>query len=258
MASSALSSRPRVVEAGRRALVPGGGVEHDGALGRPPQRPRRRVRRPLHRGAPFGRPVGVGDGNAEALGEAGNVLGRPLVAEGTDQGVVRIVGQLGRGQNEGQRLPDVVEVGRSGRPHVREEARGGEPARRGKGDGRARHQRRAPAGHQRVGVEQRHGEVADVRRLERVHLRHDRPDAGQAALAAQAGLRRAGGPRGEEEIAERLGCHRAVGHRPPAWPTHTRPRCRCPALVSSTSTRSLVRPTSPSASPMREPSTRGR
>ena len=61
-------------------------------------------------------------------------------------------------------------------------------------------------------MEQRHGEVADVRRLERVHLRHDRPDAGQPALATQARLRRARGPRCEEEIAEGLRRHRAVGH----------------------------------------------
>ena len=59
-------------------------------------------------------------------------------------------------------LPDVVEVGRTGRPHVGQEARGGEAARRGEGERRARHQRRPPAGHQRVGVEERHGEVAHV------------------------------------------------------------------------------------------------
>ena len=74
-------------------------------------------------------------------------------------------------------------------------------------------ERRAPAGHERVGVEERHGEVADVLGLECVHLRHDGADAGQPALAAQAGLGRAGGARGEEEVAERVGRHRSVGHR---------------------------------------------
>ncbi len=98
---------------------------------------------------------------------------------------------------------------------------------------------------ERVGVEQRHGEVADVRRLEGVHLRHDGADAGQAALAAQAGLGRAGGARGEEEIAERLGGHRTVGHLRRVRRRVGVERALRPAAVSSTSTRSLVRPTSP-------------
>ena len=61
-------------------------------------------------------------------------------------------------------------------------------------------------------MEERHGEVADVFGCQRVHLGHNGPDAGQPALAAQAGLGRAGGTRGEEEVAERLWGHRSIGH----------------------------------------------
>ena len=136
----------------------------------------------------------------------------PLVAERAHERIVGVVGPLGRGQDVGQRLPDVVEVRRAGRPHVGQEARRGEPARGGQGEGRAGHQRRAPARHQRVGVEQRHGEVAHVGRGEGVHLGHDGADAGQPALRAQARLGRTGGPRREEQVAEGLGRDRGIGH----------------------------------------------
>ena len=71
-----------VVEAGRRALLAGGGVEDDGSLGCDAQGARGRVGRADHRGAALGRPVGIGDHDIEALGESGDVVDRALVAEG--------------------------------------------------------------------------------------------------------------------------------------------------------------------------------
>ena len=51
-------------------------------------------------------------------------------------------------------------------------------------------------------MEKRHGQVAHVVVGEREHLGDDGPDAGEAPLAAQAGLGCAGGSRGEEQEAE--------------------------------------------------------
>ena len=101
-------------------------------------------------------------------------------------------------------------------PDVDEELAGAEPLPQRSGG--AGGECRRPAGHQRVRMEERHGHVADVVRRELVHLGDDPADAGQSALAAEAGLR---GPRGtgrEQEQAEALLGHahrRLVGQGSP-------------------------------------------
>ena len=62
----------------------------------------------------------------------------------------------------------------------------------------------AHAGHQRVGVEERHGRIADVVGGQLEHLGHGRADPGHATLAAQAGLGCPRGTRGEQQVPERL------------------------------------------------------
>ena len=202
MASSALSRRPSLVEHGPRALLAGLGVDDHGAGQGPPERPARGVRRALDRRPALGRAVGVLDGAAEPLGEPGHVgLGR-LVAEAPAQRVVGVVGALGGGQDVGEGLAHVVEVGDAVAADVGQELGGAEPL--AQGGGGAGGQGRGPPGHQGVGVEERHGQVADVVGGELEHLGHDGPDAGQASLAAQAGLGRARRARGEQQEAERV------------------------------------------------------
>ncbi len=67
-------------------------------------------------------------------------------------------------------------------------------------------------------MEEGHGQVAHVLGHQRVHLGHDAADAGQATLAAQAGLRRARGAGREEEVAQAVGRHGALHHVDGAGP----------------------------------------
>ena len=175
-----------------------------------PQRAGRRVGCAGHGGAPFRRSVGVGHRDIEALGEAGHIVGRTFIAKDVEQRVVGIVGLFGGGQDVGQGFADVIEVGGAGRPYVGQEGRGGEPTRRREREGRSRHEGRGPARHEGIGVEERHGEVADVCAPEAVPRRQALTDAGHPALAAQAGLGRPRGSRGEQQIAEGPGRDRSI------------------------------------------------
>ncbi len=86
---------------------------------------------------------------------------------------------------------------------------------------------RRPGRHQRVGVEERHGHVADVVGGQLEHLGHGRPDPGHAALAAQAGLGRPRRARGEQQVPERLlGDAGLWPGRGVARPPPRRPACR--------------------------------
>ena len=156
------------------------------------------------RRAALRRSVGIGYRAAEPFGEPGDVRARPLVAERPDERVVGVVRPLRRGQDVRQRLADVVEVRHAEPADVRQEAGRREPPvgrQRGRRPGR---QRRAPSSHQRVRVEQRHRQVADVVRSQLVHLGDDPPDASQPSLRAPARLRRPRRARREQQVAEAL------------------------------------------------------
>ena len=189
-----------LVERRPRALLAGVGVEDQGAGKRTAERPPGSVGCALDCCTPFGRSVGVLHRAAEPLDEPCHVgLGR-LVSECPAQRVDGIVGELGGGQDVRERLPDIVEVGHPVAPDVDEELRGAEPL--AQGDGGSGGQGGRPTGHQRIGVEERHGQVADVVAGQLEHLGHDRADAGQSPLAAQAGLGGPRRPRGEEQQAQ--------------------------------------------------------
>ena len=74
-------------------------------------------------------------------------------------GLSCVVGLFGRGQNVGERLADIVHIGGAVAADVVEEVRRRELRRRHR---RAVGHRHAPARYQRVGVEQRHRQVAGV------------------------------------------------------------------------------------------------
>ena len=109
---------PLVVEAGRRALQPRVGVEHDRSLGGHAQGAGRSGGRAQHRGPALGRAVVVDHGAAEAAGEAVDVGLHRLVAEHETQRVLGVVGPLGRGQDVREGLAHVVEVGDAEAAHV--------------------------------------------------------------------------------------------------------------------------------------------
>ncbi len=191
-----------LVEEGPGALLAGLAVHDHRAREGTAQRAAGGVGGPLDGRPALRGPVGVLDGAAEPLGEPRHVGLRRLVAETTAQGVLGVVGVFGRGQDVGQGLAHVVEVGDPVAPHVDEELAGAEPI--AQGGGGPGGQRRRPSGHEGVGVEERHGQIAHVVGAELVHLRHDGADPGEAALAAEARLGCPGRPRGEEEQTEAL------------------------------------------------------
>ena len=111
MASSALSRRPLASNTarGHSSPVSGSTIMVPGRAR--PERAPGGVGRALDGRTALGRAVGVLHGAAEPLGEPGHVgLGR-LVAEAAPQGVVGVVGVLGGGQDVGEGLAHVVEVG---------------------------------------------------------------------------------------------------------------------------------------------------
>jgi hypothetical protein len=209
MASSALSRRPSRSNSARGALLAGVGVDDQGARERSAEGATRGVRCALHGRPALGGAVGVLDRAPEPLGEPGYVGLGGLVPERPAQRVVGVVGELGRGQDVGEGLAHVVEVGDPVPPHVDEELGGAEALaqrhRRPGGEGRR------PPRHQGVRVEERHRQVADVVLGELEHLGHDGTDAGQPPLAAQACLGRPRRPRGEQQQPERLLGHPGLG-----------------------------------------------
>ena len=163
-----------------------------------------------HRG--LGRAEAVHDVAVEAARELLDVPVAGLVAERDAQRVVGVVGLLGRGQDVGQRLADVVHVRRAVVPDVVEEPGRREPRRH---DRRAAARRDRPAGDDRVGVEQRHRDVADVVAGERepvdqVGAREQRED-----VRDLDGLGLAAGARGED--------HHERVHRADLGVRHERP-----------------------------------
>ena len=179
MASSALSRRPLASKTARGHSSPVSALIDHGAGDGPPQGPSGGVRGALHRRAPLGRAIGVLDGAAEPFGEAGHVGFGRLVAERPAQGVVGVVGPLGCGQDVGQGLADVVEVGDAVPSDVVEELRGTEPLAQDRvrpgGEGRG------PTRHEGVRVEERHGQVADVVLGQLEHLGRRWSRSGRAA-----------------------------------------------------------------------------
>ena len=137
----------------------------------------------------------------ETLAEAVAVADRGLGAEGALQRVLGVVGSLGRGEDVGDRLAHVAELGGAEAADVVDEGRGAEAG--AGGDGRAHQHRRPPKRHQRVAVEQGHGAVADV--IGRVAVAGTRHlgDAGQPALRAAHRLGHARRPRREDQEEER-------------------------------------------------------
>ncbi len=99
------------------------------------------------------------DLDTEAARELLDVLVVGLVAEGDAQRVVGIVVAFRGGQDVGERLADVVHVGRAVVSDIIEEVARREPGRHDRGAG---NHRGCPPGDDRVGVEQGHGHVAGV------------------------------------------------------------------------------------------------
>jgi hypothetical protein len=174
----------------------------------PAERTGRLARHALDRDRALRRAVGVDHLAAEALREALEVVLRALVAERDLQRIIGVVGALGRGEDVGERLADVVEERDAVLPHVRQEARRREASAQ-------RHRRaavhgRSPAGHQLVRVEQRHRLVADVAAADAA-VRADVPrDPGEALLGADRRLRLAGGAGGEDQQIGRARIERGV------------------------------------------------
>ena len=132
-----------------------------------------------------------------------------LVAEDVAQRGVGVVGLLGCGQHVGERAPHVVPVGHAVAPYVGEEARGREPPACGQRDRGPADDRRRPARHEAIGVEEGHGQVAARVGPELVALHHGVPDDDHAPLRAAARLGRARRSRREDEIAQ---AHVAARH----------------------------------------------
>jgi len=121
------------IEAGDGTLVTGGGVDDGGVGGGPAESTPGRVGCALDDGTTFGGAVGIDDAAPEARGEAGQVVLGPFVAEDPGQRVVGVVGPFGGGQDVGEGLTDVVEVGDAVTPDVGQEARRREAAAGGQG-----------------------------------------------------------------------------------------------------------------------------
>ena len=137
----------------------------------------------------------VEDPATEARGEVGDVAVGGLVAERRPQRVVRVVRLFGRGQHQGQRLADVVHVGRAVAPDVGEEPRRRELRRRHRRAAAGRHR---PARRDAVGVKQRHRQVADVVGRD-VELRDQAgPAHHRHSVGERHGLRVAAGARRED------------------------------------------------------------
>ena len=150
----------------------------------------------MHRPA-LARPVPLHQPAAEPLLEGGPVGARRLGPEPLPQGIVGVVGTLGRGEHVGQRLPHVGEPSGPVPPYVGQETRCAEPpAERHR---RPHRQRRRPQRHDGVAVEERHRAVADVVALEAVPGGRPPGYGGQPSLCAPHRLRIARRSRREEK-----------------------------------------------------------
>ena len=109
----------------------------------------------------------VPDGGAETPTEFGDVAFGRLVAERNAKRIVGVVGTLRSRQNVGQRLADVIHIRRTVTAQIIEQSRGRERRRCHR---RPRRQRHRPTGHQRIGVKQRHRQIADIGRGDRKSL----------------------------------------------------------------------------------------
>ena len=203
----------RLVELGHQALLEILWVEHHGPLKRcATEGTLGRISGPRHRGPALGRSVGIVHRAPEPVGEPVDVVDGGLVAEAGPQRGVGVVRSLLGGQDVGERLSHVVEIGDAVAPHVLDEAVGGEAPAAGECHRAPSGNAGPPSGHQRVGVEERHGHVGDVLGPERRHLADDLGDAGQATLGTSHGLWGTGRAGGEEQVAQRGRCDVVVDH----------------------------------------------
>ena len=189
------------VEAGRReeaAVL----VDDLHRIAHPAHRPWRHPRLAVDGHTPLGRAEGVHHLDAEAGAEGVHHLRRSFVTERDPQGVVGVVGSGGRVEDVGERLAGVVEVRRSVAAHVVEPARGAEPS--GQAYRSPVDDRRCPADHDGVGMEQRHAHVPHVVGPEPQHDPHAVAGHHDPSLGADHGLRRVGCPRGEDQRPDRV------------------------------------------------------
>ena len=203
IASSALVRAPSVAERGHGALGQRVRVVDADSGKAPAQRARRAAVFPGDDDRALGGAETVPHRAVETAAELGDIAITCLVAERDAQRVVVVIGLLGRGQHVGQRFADVVHVGGPVPAQIGKQPR----CRERRGDhGRAGAHRHAPAGEQRVGVKQRHRQIADVGGvdLEPLDQRHAGKQHDQVGDLHR--LRLAAGPRGEDH-------HEGVGGR---------------------------------------------
>ncbi len=145
---------------------------------------------------------------------ASTTWGDPSLPKATRQGVVGVVRPRRGGQQVRQKLAGVVEPGGSVVPHVGKEPRRAEAT--GQGERGTGHQRRSEAGHQRVGVEEGHGCIADVVPSELEHHGHPVARGQQSALCAAHRLGRGRRSGSEEQHPERVDVGIGAGRLAPA------------------------------------------
>ena len=160
----------------------------------------------------FGRSVALDQADAEALGEGQAIRERRLGAETHLEAVVAIFRARTRGEQVGNGLAHVGELGRSGATDVVQPLRRREL--RCRSNGATRPQRRCPQRHDGVAVEERHGAVPNVIAGEAVVGAGGLGNGGEAPLRATHRFGCSGGSRREEQEVEvarrnalRLGQH---------------------------------------------------
>jgi hypothetical protein len=217
---------PVLVELGSGALLAGLRVEDGDTLEWLAEGTGRGARDPADDHRVLGRAEPVDHQAPESLREGRGVAVAGFVPEDEPQGVLGVVGTLGRGQDVRERLADVGGIGRAEVPHVGQELRRREllPKRhRSTGD-----ECRRPARHHRVGVEQRHRDVVHVLGGEAEPLGEVLPGVGDLLVRDPHRLGPAARARGEDQHEEGV-----IGAHVPPTARHPRRECRGPLSVGS-------------------------
>lgn len=221
MACSALHSLPSVSNSAGGAGFSGVRVEYHGAVGEFAERTRRGVRGAGDRDPALGRAEPVDDPAAEPLGESGDIRFGAFVAVHDAQWVVGVVRADRGGEHVGQRTANVVGVRGAEGAHIGEEAGRGEPAaEREGGTGREAHR---PAGHDRVGMEHRHGEVHGVRCGQTEPVGQHPAGKRDLAVGTAHRLGVTAGARGEDQHQQIVGRGRHRARRVARVPVHQVP-----------------------------------
>ena len=191
------------------ARITGGDIEDRKIVRDRTQRVFRGIRCSSDRHPALGGAEPVDDGDAEPFGEATQIPRCALVAVHDPQRIVGIVFPGRCGQDVGHRLSDVVGVGGAEPADVTDELRRGELA--PQRNRRSRRDRRCPARHHGIGVEQWHRQVAGVRVPQPETVCQHHPGPGHLLVRAADRFGVTAGAGGEDQHEQIVEC--AVGER---------------------------------------------